>query len=82
MRGYAPSSVPDTNDPAALKDWMLRELIAIGEALPRGGLKLDITYREPVKPRNGMLVYADGTKWDPGSGEGFYGYESGSWIKF
>ena len=35
----------------------------------------------PTKPRNGMLVYSDGTDWNPGSGEGFYGYEAGAWVK-
>ena len=36
---------------------------------------------EPVRPRNGMIVLADGTNWDPGSGAGFYGYRGGSWMK-
>lgn len=36
---------------------------------------------EPTRPRNGMIRYADGTAWDPGSGEGFYGYEGGTWVK-
>jgi len=35
----------------------------------------------PTKPREGMVVYADGTSWDPGSGEGYYGYYAGSWAK-
>ncbi len=35
---------------------------------------------EPVRPRNGMIVLADGTNWDPGSGAGFYGYRGGSWV--
>lgn len=28
----------------------------------------------PPKPRQGMIVYADGTHWNPGSGEGVYRY--------
>ena len=35
---------------------------------------------EPVRPREGMIVLADGTNWDPGSGAGFYGYRGGSWV--
>jgi len=27
---------------------------------------------EPGKPRDGNIVYADGTNWDPGSGAGLY----------
>lgn len=34
----------------------------------------------PVKPRTGMIVLADGTNWDPGSGAGFYGYRGGAWV--
>lgn len=33
----------------------------------------------PAKPREGMLVYADGTDWNPGSGAGYYVYYAGAW---
>jgi hypothetical protein len=33
----------------------------------------------PGKPREGMLVYADGTDWNPGSGAGYYVYYAGAW---
>jgi hypothetical protein len=36
---------------------------------------------EPTDKANGMIVYADGTSWNPGSGAGFYGYEGGAWVK-
>jgi len=30
----------------------------------------------------GMLAYADGSNWDPGSGEGYYYFNSGgTWTK-
>lgn len=32
------------------------------------------------KPRDGMLVYADGTNWDPGFGEGVYARIASAWI--
>ena len=35
----------------------------------------------PVTPYNGMIVYADGTSWNPGSGEGYYGYYNSTWNK-
>jgi hypothetical protein len=31
---------------------------------------------EPTKPRQGLVVYADGTNWNPGNGEGLYYYGS------
>lgn len=37
-------------------------------------------HAEPVKPRTGMVVLADGTNWNPGSGAGFYGYRGGAWA--
>ena len=36
---------------------------------------------EPVRPRTGMIVLADGTNWDPGDGAGFYGYRGAAWVK-
>ena len=33
----------------------------------------------PTTVTEGMLVFADGTNWDPGSGSGFYAYKSGAW---
>ncbi len=36
---------------------------------------------EPAKLYNGLVAYADGTNWNPGSGRGVYAYENGSWLK-
>ena len=35
----------------------------------------------PSKVRDGLTVYADGTDWDPGSGEGLYMYYNSTWNK-
>ena len=40
---------------------------------------LEIT-AEPNPKRNGMIVYADGTNWNPGSGRGVYVYKGSSWV--
>jgi hypothetical protein len=42
-------------------------------------VRLPELHVEPAKPRTGMIVLADGTDWDPGSGAGFYGYRGGAW---
>ena len=36
----------------------------------------------PDKPWDGMLIYADGSDWNPGSGRGFYRYDSATsaWV--
>ena len=38
-------------------------------------------HAEPARPRDGMLVYADGTDWDPGAGGGLYFRHGGAWAK-
>ena len=72
---------PFNGDPKYLNTYLqqvfdlLWEMIQGGEnflVVPR----LDVA---PDKPFDGMLVYADGTNWDPGNGEGFYGYFGAAW---
>jgi hypothetical protein len=43
-------------------------------------VRLNVLNREPIRPRNGMLVEADGTNWDPGSGAGLYIRRAGAWV--
>lgn len=38
-------------------------------------------HEEPSKLREGMTLLADGTDWDPGSGQGVYTYYAGAWHK-
>ena len=38
-------------------------------------------YAEPTRPRDGDIVLADGTEWNPGSGEGVYCYYNNTWNK-
>lgn len=67
---------------AAVVQWMQRELTQ----LERTFFDLDMIQLvqlnvAPTKPRTGMVVLADGTNWNPGSGAGFYGYYGGAWVK-
>jgi hypothetical protein len=34
----------------------------------------------PDKPRNGDIILADGTDFNPGSGAGFYGRSAGTYV--
>lgn len=36
------------------------------------------SYTAPIKPRDGDIALAL-APWNPGSGDGFYGYRAGSW---
>jgi hypothetical protein len=44
-------------------------------------LELRLIYAAPTRPREGMLVAADGTSWNPGGGKGIYAYLGGAWVK-
>ena len=36
----------------------------------------------PKSPQPGWIAYADGTSWNPGGGEGYYGYKAdNAWHK-
>ena len=61
-------------------DRMFRDIAQNIESIADGRI-IEPRHVAPVKLRNGMIVYADGTDWNPGSGEGFYGYQAGAWVK-
>lgn len=75
MSRYTPTITPDTNQAVRAEF----ERIAQAMATPNDMLLLDTLYVAPNKPREGMIVLADGTSWNPGSGSGFYGYRAGAW---
>jgi hypothetical protein len=65
-----------------LREFTLREL----EAIERGFSVFDFArlkkwHAEPTRYFDGMVVYADGSNWDPGSGEGIYARYGGTWNK-
>lgn len=76
---YQPRAVP--SNPADLPAFLQQELMNIARASLEGNqfLSLEMLYVAPAKPRDGMVVLADGTTWNPGSGGGFYGYCAGAW---
>lgn len=77
---YTPEILPRGQD---LAEYLQRELsrIAAEFTLIEEGRGKPILYVEPPKLRDGMLVYADGTAWNPGSGAGFYERRGGAWVK-
>lgn len=63
-------------------EWMQRELELIAKAMQRPTMvHLEELTVAPPKPRDGMVVFADGTEWNPGAGRGYYGYYSSAWSK-
>jgi hypothetical protein len=71
------------NAPAAYDAlWLQSELQKIREAMssPQPFAFLEQQNVAPPKPREGMIVLADGTNWNPGQGRGYYGYFGGQWV--
>jgi len=76
---YAPNGQPPTN-PQELQRYLQAELNRISAAIKLlAAGHLDTTYFAPAKPRDGDVRLADGTHWNPGSGQGFYGYYASAW---
>ena len=75
---YTPSLVPVEYEPG----WVQREFEHVAEELNLiNTIRLIERHVEPTRPRAGDVVLADGSDWDPGSGQGYYGYYAGAWHK-
>lgn len=83
--------IPKTfEDIESLTQWVWQQLKRTEEEfnLGRDAFYLDVLHAEPPKPRNGMIVRADGTDWNPDStvnpdnDPGYWAYEDGQWILF
>jgi hypothetical protein len=75
---YAPLAPPQGEED--FRKWIYEELRRLEATFSSlDFIILKETHVEPSRPRSGMVVLADGTDWDPGSGQGFYGYYNGGW---
>lgn len=69
------------SDLAGLSQYLQEELQAISrDQQETQALDLRAVHAEPKKPRRGMIVYADGVDWDPGSGPGAYSWSGSVWT--
>jgi hypothetical protein len=79
---YKPSIPTNITDVEELRRVVEVELEKLVNSLPE---QEEIVFRPffvaPTKPREGMVVYADGVSWNPGSGAGTYEYRGGAWRK-
>lgn len=82
---YKPDSIVGAKDLEELKSILQRQLDRIGlesNLLQPGiGMLLFVQHVALTKPRDGLVVFADGTNWNPGAGAGIYAYHSGVWNK-
>lgn len=80
---YSPSRFPVVSNLEELRGFVEQEFQRISRelAIMESMGQLEVLHVAPEKPRDGMIVYADGTNWNPGAGDGFYGREGGAWVK-
>jgi hypothetical protein len=72
-RSYRPPLAPDK--------FTRRTLREQADAMRRTSeFLMEELHVEPAKPRLGMVVYADGSDWNPGYGAGLYVYGDGYWA--
>lgn len=79
---YTPTHLPNA-DMAALVEALRLEFLRISTSLsqPTEYLALKTLYAAPSRIFEGMVVKADGTTWNPGSGAGVYVRDGGAWVQ-
>lgn len=77
---YTPRIPPDKTEDLLpyLDDEFLKVAAVLNDSL--AGMR-EIQYKPPARVKPGLVVIADGTEWNPGSGEGLYRYNlAGAWV--
>lgn len=83
MADYIPSVPPPGLD-SILHQFLEEQFRYISEALQEvENIQLKQLNAPPDRPRDGLIVLADGTNWEPvvAGGEGYYGYYAAAWHK-
>lgn len=55
-----------------------KELSDIGDVISniQEGEAFEKRYTAPLRPKEGQIAFADGNRWDPGGGKGYYWYDA------
>lgn len=79
---YYPKEPPGIDDIDSALQWVQGELRSISAQFNEQiAVDLRLVGQEPLRPREGMIVAADGTNWNPGGGKGIYAYLGTVWVK-
>jgi len=80
---YKPNIPQNIEDVGELRRALQEELEKLVASLPeQEEIILSPFHVVPPKPREGMVVFADGVDWNPGgTGAGLYEYRGGAWHK-
>jgi len=79
---YTPQAPPSAADIAiqGAGQWAYLEFQKLARLFAgQPWVQLGVLSAPPAVPRAGMIAYADGAHWNPGSGEGLYVYKSTGW---
>lgn len=81
-RIYTPR-FPQNVPPEQLSQYLFEELNRLSTELDQiqNGFILNELNVAPSRPVEGLTVRADGTNWNPGSGQGVYTYYNSTWNK-
>lgn len=63
-----------------LAKWVKDELDKVSSAIASLEGFYKVNHEPPIRYFVGLVQYADGTDWNPGSGEGLYIYKSTGWT--
>ena len=80
VKAYEPLPAPAEYDARYLMD-ELRSIANTLHSIVTNSISLVPRNVEPRKVYEGLIVYADGTDWNPGSGKGVYVYNGTAWVK-
>ena len=79
---YEPGPLPTDSEEFGV--YVVTELKRLGDVLfNQATFRLERTHEAPQRPRGGDVRYADGSNWNPGSGEGIYFFKesTSAWVK-
>lgn len=77
---YQPNNPPVA--PEDLANYVYEELSRLSAVMNAAlARKVEFLHVAPARPREGDVYGADGTNWDPGSGQGIYAYYNSTWNK-
>ena len=78
---YVPKNSPEDRL-EDIREWAEDEFLELSKNLVLSDfLRVKKLTEPPMKFLEGMIVFADGANWDPGSGEGIYCYYNSQWNK-
>jgi hypothetical protein len=79
---YLPTTCPDVQNVSDLRKWVEEEFRRVSQSTAViDGVQFVVLKVPPAHITEGMLVFADGTVWNPGGGRGLYQRTGSAWVK-